>query len=300
MSHNLDPCKTPNSQSATITEQNSNNPRKEYSFSRAASYLANLESWAYDEEMMQSNWGQGALAPQEIDSINVDTATAETLRKMDVKQAERTVVTPTGERLTLADIQRELSAGLPGKKAEPYDPQASQLVQDAQIAQIIKRIESARATKREDQVDQRVAKDRMNLERDLARVDAVENELTKLRKENKVLKQSLRHQRSRSNGKLVRSVSLDLKQSVRSASLDFEQGDVENFGADPLERASAAVSTLVSTVELDKAGKSEEVASAVQSLIGQLTRWAGWGGATYLDSHREGYHHGAPRAVLSL
>ena len=228
---------------------------------------------------MQSNWGQGALAPHEVDGINVDTATAETLRTMDATKAERTVVTPTGERLTLADIQRELSAKLPGKKAEPYDPQASRLVQDAQIAQIIKRIESARATEREDQVDQRVAKDRMNLEHDLARVDAAEKELAKLRKENQELQQSLRRQTSglthletHANGKLVKSVSLDSSTG---------QGDVERFSADPLERASAAVSTLVSTVELDEAGKSEEVASEVQSLIGQLTRWAGWGGVEH-------------------
>jgi len=117
-------------------EQDSNNPRNEYSFSKAAKYLADLENWVYDEQKMQDTWGQMAFPPNAIENIPVETATAEALSKMDATEAERVVVTPTGERLTTADIQRELSTHLPGKKAEPYDPQASRLVQDAQIAQV--------------------------------------------------------------------------------------------------------------------------------------------------------------------
>ena len=119
-----------------LAEQDSNNPRNEYSFSKAAKYLADLENWVYDEQKMQDTWGQMAFAPNSIENIPVETATVEALSKMDATEAERVVVTPTGERLTTADIQRELSTHLPDKKAEPYDPQASRIVQDAQIAQV--------------------------------------------------------------------------------------------------------------------------------------------------------------------
>jgi hypothetical protein len=100
-----------------------------------------------------------------------------------------------------------------------------------------------------------VAQDRMKLERDLDQVDTALEEANELREQNESLRKEL--QKAATMGKA------------------YSYGGA--IDASPLERASVAVSTLVG-MNLDDADKSE-MSPTVQSLVGQLIGWIGWGGS---------------------
>ena len=231
-----------------------NKPRNEYSFGTAAGMLGgDLESFLFDERKMQEAWGEGAWSGFEITDMisRVQTATAEELQEMDPARAIQTVATPTGGPLTLEDIQRELFANLPSKAAEAYNPQAAELVRAAEIAVIVKRVRDAMKSVYKEPHTFNVdtsAKD--NWKKVLSMHDP--REVMKLRDENAALSEQL--------------------------------ALAQNSNSTKLEQVHQAVTVLVGS-ELTLADKPTAT-TTVQSMIGDLISWVGWGGAQSEAQHR--------------
>jgi ABC-type branched-subunit amino acid transport system substrate-binding protein len=132
-------------------------PDAEYDFANNASFLSNLENNVYNESYMQTTFGVPAWQSDQWDPIEATfTASRAEIDQMaeyvakasgdrlhpDAIKLSRTISTQDGEKLTLRNVQKLLSAELPSYKSEEFKPNAHPKVIEVQTQVIVDRIES--------------------------------------------------------------------------------------------------------------------------------------------------------------